>query len=170
MGSRVESAATLGESSRDAFVASVGFAYESSPWVAERAYDRGPFDDLASVIAALRDCVDAAGEEEQLALIRAHPDLAGRAAVAGGLTPASTSEQASAGLDRLDPATHARLTGFTTRYRNRFGFPYVVCVREHTLETIVGNVKERISHDRPTEVRTAIAEIHKIAALRLRDR
>ena len=84
--------------SREAFIAAVGFAYESSPWIAERAYDRGPFDDLDSVIAALRETVDAASEDEQLALIRAHPDLAGRAAVAGELTPASTSEQASAGL------------------------------------------------------------------------
>jgi OHCU decarboxylase len=162
--------AAVSASSREAFVAAVGFAYESSPWVAERAYERRPFDDLAGVIAALRETVEAATEDEQLALICAHPDLAGRAAVAGELTPASTSEQASAGLDRLDPATHARLTGFTARYRRRFGFPYVVCVREHTVESIVANAKSRISHDRPTELRTAIAEIHKIAALRLRDR
>jgi OHCU decarboxylase len=155
---------------REEFVAEYGFAYESSPWIAERAYERGPFDDLGSVIAALRETVEAATEEEQLALICAHPDLAGRAAVAGELTPASTSEQASAGLDRLDPATHTRLTGFTARYRRRFGFPYVVCVREHTLQSIVDDVKGRISHDRSTELRTALAEIHKIAALRLADR
>jgi 2-oxo-4-hydroxy-4-carboxy-5-ureidoimidazoline decarboxylase len=155
---------------REEFVAQYGFAYESSPWVAERAYDLGPFDALENVLRALRETVDTATTEEQLALICAHPDLAGRAAQAGELTPASTSEQASAGLDHLDPATHARLTSLTARYRKRFGFPFVVCVREHTVAGILDNAKGRISHDRPTEVRTAIAEIHKIAALRLLDR
>ncbi len=152
---------------REEFVAAYGFAYESSPWIAAETYDRGPHDD---VVAALRETVDRATPEQRLALIRAHPDLAGRAAVAGELTAASTSEQASAGLDRLDPATHAKLTGLTARYAKRFGFPYVVCVRDHTIESIVADARDRIAHDREAELRRAIAEIHKIAALRLADR
>jgi OHCU decarboxylase len=103
----------------------------------------------------------------RLALIRAHPDLAGRAAIAGDLTPESTREQAAAGLDRLTPAQHERITRLTAAYRERFGFPFVVCARDHTANSIIAAAEERMRSDAATEERTALAEIAKIARGRL---
>jgi OHCU decarboxylase len=160
-----ESLTALNDGSREDFVAAVGFAYESSPWIAERAWVAAPFADRDDLLAALRTVVDQAAPARQLELIRAHPDLATRVT----LTPASTGEQASAGLDRLDPRTHARLTALNERYRERFGFPFVICVREHSVASIVAELERRLHHDRDAERATAIDEIHKIAALRLRD-
>ena len=142
-----------------------GRIYESSPWVAEHAFRAGPFATADELLAAMRAVVDDAGPERQIALIRAHPNLATRAS----MTPASTGEQASAGLDRLDPETHARLTALTARYRERFGFPFVIRVREHTVPSILEQLERRLGNDADAERATAIAEIHKIAALRLRD-
>ncbi len=102
-------------------------------------------------------------------LIRAHPDLAGRAAIAGTLTPESTREQAAAGLDRLTPDQHARILELTAAYRERFGFPFVICAREHTADSIIAAAAQRLAHDPDDEERTALAEIAKIAALRLTD-
>jgi OHCU decarboxylase len=102
-----------------------------------------------------------------VALIRAHPDLAGKAAIAGELTPESTREQAAAGLDRLTPAQFERITGLTAAYRDRFGFPFVVCAREHTADSIIAAAADRVAADADTEERTAVAEIAKIARLRL---
>jgi OHCU decarboxylase len=113
--------------------------------------------------------VDAAPRDARLALIRAHPDLAGQAAIAGALTPESTREQAAAGLDRLTPEQHADVLALTAAYRERFGFPFVVCAREHTADTIIAAARERLDHDPDVEERTALAEIAKIAALRLAD-
>jgi urate oxidase / 2-oxo-4-hydroxy-4-carboxy-5-ureidoimidazoline decarboxylase len=115
------------------------------------------------------DVLERAGKERQLELIRAHPDLAGRAALAGELTPASSDEQASAGLDRLAPETHARLTAATQAYSEKFGFPFVVCVREHTVDGIVAAAEQRLGNGREQEISTALREIAKIAALRLQD-
>ena len=117
---------------RDAFVARFGPVFESSPWVAEAAWERRPFAGAADLHAAMVAAVDEAPLEKQLALIRAHPDLAGKAAIAGTLTAHSRDEQASAGLDRLTPEEHATFTRLNTAYRERFGFPFVICVREHT--------------------------------------
>ena len=119
--------------------------------------------------AAMVQVVERADPERQVELIRAHPDLAGRAALAGELTPASSGEQASAALDRLPPEALDRLTAATEAYRERFGFPFVVCVREHTVESIIDAAERRLGSERDDEVRTALGEIGKIAALRLRD-
>jgi OHCU decarboxylase len=110
-----------------------------------------------------------ADPDARLALIRAHPELAGKAAIAGALTPESTREQAAAGLDRLTPRQHADLLALTAGYRQRFGFPFVVCAREHTADTIIAAARERLAHEPDDEERTALAEIAKIAALRLDD-
>ena len=134
------------ELTREQFVAAYGFAYESSPWVAERAFDGAPFATLDELLAAMRTAVDAAEPERQLELIRGHPDLASRTS----MTPASTGEQASAGLDRLDPQTHARLTSLTAQYRRRFGFPFVICVREHTVASILDQLVRRVGNDPET--------------------
>jgi OHCU decarboxylase len=113
--------------------------------------------------------VDGAPTEARRELIRAHPDLAGKAAVTGTLTPESTREQAAAGLDRLTPEQHARIVELTAAYRERFGFPFVVCAREHTADSIIAAAAQRLTHEPDDEERTALAEIAKIAALRLAD-
>ena len=119
-----------------------------------------------AVRAALAD----ASEEQRLSLVRAHPDLAGRAALAGELTVESTSEQASARLDRLRPDELAEFTRLNDAYRDRFGFPFVVCVREHTIPTILGAFARRLGHSAERELDTALEEVAKIASLRLADR
>ena len=151
---------------RDEFVSRYGGVYEHSPWVAERAFDRhgAITDSLAPALAAI---VDAATDEEKLTLIRAHPDLAGRAAVAGELTRDSTAEQRSAGIERLSKADYARLQALNARYKDRFGFPFVMAVRGSSVQAILRAFDARLRHDRETEFDTAIAEIHKIARLRL---
>ena len=106
---------------------------------------------------------------DRLALIRAHPDLAGKAAIAGALTPESTREQAAAGLDQLTPAQYERITGLTAAYRERFGFPFVVCAREHTADSIIASAARRLEADPDEEEQTALSEIAKIARLRLAD-
>lgn len=144
--------------------------FEHSPWVAADAFDAAaPFLSLDALHAAMVAAVDAAPREQRLALIRAHPELAGRAAIAGDLGPESTREQAAAGLDRLTPEQHAALTSLTAAYRARFGFPFVVCAREHTADSIIAAVRARGGADPDEEERTALAEIAKIARLRLRD-
>ena len=151
---------------REAFVERVGFAFESSPWVAEAAWEERPFGSLQELHAAMVGVVERAPIERQLELIRAHPELAGR----DDLTPESAAEQASAGLDRADGEERGRLERATTAYRERFGFPFVVCVREHGLGGIVANVEERLGRSPEEERQTALREIARIAALRLEDR
>ena len=154
---------------RDAFVARYGPLFEHSPWVAEAAYAHGPFEDSEAVLEALVAAMYAAPRERQLDLIRAHPDLAGRAAIEGTLTPDSRREQSSAGLDRLSPQQYEAFTRTNAAYRERFGFPFVICAREHDRESILAAARQRLQHDAETELRTALAEIAKIARLRLED-
>jgi urate oxidase/2-oxo-4-hydroxy-4-carboxy-5-ureidoimidazoline decarboxylase len=160
----VTSIADLDRLDRDAFVAEVGFAFESSPWVAEAAWEERPFGSLGELHGAMVRAVEQAPEERQLALIRAHPELGG----GDDLTPASAAEQAGAGLDRPGEE-RARLERAVAAYRERFGFPFVICVREHTPASIVASAEERLGHSPDEERATALAEIAKIAALRLED-
>jgi 2-oxo-4-hydroxy-4-carboxy-5-ureidoimidazoline decarboxylase len=153
----------------DAFVAALGDLFEHSPWVARAAYDRRPFASVAELHGALEASVRGAPRERQIDLIRAHPELAGREARAGELTEASTSEQARAGLDRLSADEVRTLDALNREYRERFGFPLVVCVREHTKDSILAWGRARLLHPRDDEVATALGEIAKIAALRLAD-
>src|SRR5215203_1897853 len=154
---------------REAFVAAYGPLFEHSPWVAEDAYERGPYPDREALEAGLAEAMYAAPRERRLALVRAHPDLAGKAAIEGTLTPDSRREQSSAGLDRLTPGEYEAFTRTNTAYRERFGFPFVVCVREHDKASILATAEARLQHDPEQEVRTALDEIAKIARLRLRD-
>jgi urate oxidase / 2-oxo-4-hydroxy-4-carboxy-5-ureidoimidazoline decarboxylase len=160
----IEGAGRLG---RDEFTALFGGVFEASPWIAAAAWERRPFADVAALHAALVAVVDAAPEQERLALIRAHPDLAGRAAIAGELTDASQREQAAAGLDRLTPEQYERIAVLTAAYRERFGFPFVVCAREHGADSIIAAAERRLGSEPAAEQRTALAEIAKIARLRL---
>jgi OHCU decarboxylase len=159
----------VNELTREAFVERFRPLFEHSPWVAEDAYSDHPFADDDELFAALRGAMFAASRERQLALIRAHPDLAGRAAIEGTLTESSIREQASAGLDRLTPDEYTAFTRMNAEYRERFGFPFVVCVREHNKESILRVAAERLEHTRDEEVRVALEEIAKIARLRLED-
>jgi OHCU decarboxylase len=151
------------------FVGKFANLYESSPWVAERAWRERPFGGLRDLHEAFVGAMYEAPEERRMALIRAHPDLAGKAAVAGELTPESTSEQASAGLDSLTPEEYEAFMRMNADYTERFGFPMIVCVREHTKESILQNARDRLGNSREEEVGTALGEIAKIARLRLQD-
>jgi OHCU decarboxylase len=159
----------INELDRSRFVERFGPLFEHSPWVAESAWSDRPFADPDELFEALRAAMYAAPRERQLALIRAHPDLAGKAAIEGTLTRHSRSEQASAGLDRLRPDEYEAFTRTNAAYRERFGFPLVVCVREHTKESILRTAAERLAHSPDEEVRVALGEIAKIARLRLDD-
>ncbi|MGI8779247.1 MAG: 2-oxo-4-hydroxy-4-carboxy-5-ureidoimidazoline decarboxylase [Solirubrobacteraceae bacterium] len=160
---------TVDRLDRDAFVARFGGAFEASPWIAEAAWAARPFGSVDALHAAMVRSVESAPPEARAALIRAHPDLAGKAAVAGELTAESEREQAAAGLDRLTPEQYARLTGLTAAYHDRFGFPFVVCAREHTADSIIAAATRRVDADPSQEERTAVSEIAKIARLRLAD-
>lgn len=154
---------------RSAFVARLGSLFEGSPWIVDEAWPAQPFADLEQLHAALCDRMYAAPIERQIALIRAHPDLVGRAALAGTLTPESTREQASAGLDRLTPDEIAQFMRLNRSYQERFGFPFVICARENKKESILAGFHTRLQHERDEEIATALREIAKIAWLRLHD-
>jgi OHCU decarboxylase len=152
---------------REAFVATYGPLFEHSPWVAEAAYDNGPYADRRALEAGLAAAVFSASKERQVALVQAHPDLAGKAAVEGTLTPDSRSEQASAGLDRLSPEEFAAFTRANAAYHERFDLPFVICVRDHDKASILQAAEARLSNDYETELRTALGEIARIAHHRL---
>ena len=138
--------------------------FEHSPWVEERADAQPSSGDRHADLMAV---VDAASDEEKLALIRAHPELAGRAVLDGSLTEASAAEQASAGLDRLLPREFVRFQFLNSAYRERFGFPFIICVRLTDKAGILAAMEARLANDREAEVAAAIAEIGKIVKLRL---
>ncbi len=154
---------------RAGFVAAIGAVFEHSPWIAERAWDRRPFDDLDALMAAMLAVVEAATGDEKLALIRAHPDLAGKAARAGALTERSTAEQAGAGLDRLSDEEFQRFHRLNDAYKTRFGFPFVIAVRGHTKETILAAFATRLGNTPAAETVEALRNIGLIARFRLED-
>ena len=150
------------------FIARYGSIYEHSPWVAEQVSTMGGDIEDSSVLAALMaDCVDNAAVEQQLELIRAHPDLAGKAQVAGELTQASTLEQASAGLEQCSPQEFTRFQELNDAYWEKFGFPFVMAVRGQDRVAILEAFAQRLGNDCDLEFETALIEIHKIARLRL---
>lgn len=145
----------------------VGHVAEGSPWVAKAVWELGPFPDRRALADAFGAVVRAAPRERQLALIRAHPDLAGRAALAGELTSESAGEQASAGLERLTPGDLARVTRLNADYRERFGMPFVICVRGRTVADVLSAWERRLAGDADPEPATAIGGIAAIIALRV---
>jgi OHCU decarboxylase len=153
----------------DAFVAALGGLFEHSPWVARDACAARPFESVSDLQRALGAAMRGAPRARQVELIRAHPELAGREARAGELTAESASEQARAGLHRLSAEEVRTLSELNRAYRERFGFPLVVCVREHTKDSILAWGRERLAHSSDEEVATALGEIEKIAGLRLAD-
>jgi 2-oxo-4-hydroxy-4-carboxy-5-ureidoimidazoline decarboxylase len=157
---------------RAGFIALQGRVYEHSPWIAAALWGAGLLPEHDEIEALHRDLaaiVEAAPRERQLALLIAHPDLAGRLAVRGELTAESSSEQAGAGLDKCSPEEFRRFTELNDAYKAKFGFPFILAVKGKARSEILHNFEHRIHNSPETEFRTALNEVHKIALLRLRD-
>ena len=161
--------AQLNDLARAEFVATLGHLFEHSPWVADETWPRRPFRDAAHLHAELCATMRSAPVERQLALIRAHPDLAGRLALAGKLTAESTREQASAGLNQMRAGELERFQALNTAYRERFGFPFIICARLNARDAILAAMQARSANSPADEYAAALAEIEKIAWLRLTD-
>jgi allantoate deiminase len=154
---------------REAFVAAVGHCFEHSPWIAERGAGGRPFASLSDLHEKLIGVVRGATPEEQLGLIRAHPDLVGRLAREGRLTRESSAEQSAAGLTALSTEEVDAFERHNAAYREKFGFPFVICARENRKEAILAAFPRRLKNSREQEIATALDEIYKIARLRLAD-
>lgn len=152
------------------FVEAIGFVFENTPWIAAATWAQRPFADRAQLHQSLCATMYAASAEQQVALIQAHPDLVGRAALAGALGPESTGEQAAAGLNQLTPEEIAEFTRLNAAYRARFGFPFVICARENKKAGILAGFAARLPNSREAEIAAALSEIAKIVWLRLCDR
>jgi 2-oxo-4-hydroxy-4-carboxy-5-ureidoimidazoline decarboxylase len=155
----------LNRCARERFVQVLGGVFEHSPWVAEAVADARPFPSHGELHRAMCDAVRQAGEEAQLALIRAHPDLVGRAV----LTEVSAREQHGAGLSQLSPDEVARFDRYNAEYKERFGFPFVICARRNKKEAMLRAFPERLAHTREAEMATALDQIFQIASFRLDD-
>jgi 2-oxo-4-hydroxy-4-carboxy-5-ureidoimidazoline decarboxylase len=159
--------AELNDCSRQDFVAALANIFEYSPWIAEQAASQRPFAGVIPLFAAMKSAVDRATPKLRLALIKAHPDLANKTQRAAGLTAESSAEQNSVGLDRLSDAEYDAFERVNNAYRAKFGFPYIVCVRRHTKDSILRDFERRLPNDAATETQVSIEEICRIAALRL---
>lgn len=157
------------------FVSLFGSVYEHSPWVAKQVWrqkaehPKDYFDDIEKVQIAMKEVVDQSTDEQKLMLLRAHPDLAGKAALAGTMTNESKSEQAGAGLDQCSDEELARFLQLNDEYRSKFGFPFIMAVKGATKDQILTGFEERTPNDWQTEFDRALSEVHKIAGFRLAD-
>ncbi len=155
-------------SMRDGFVTRFGGVYEHSPWVAEAIFDDGNIaDDATQLAKAMAAVVDRAAYERQLELLRAHPDLAGRLALQGELTQASTDEQKSAGLDQCTREELERFQSLNKDYTDKFEFPFIFAVSGKNIVQILENFETRLGNSPQQEFATALGEVHKIARIRL---
>jgi 2-oxo-4-hydroxy-4-carboxy-5-ureidoimidazoline decarboxylase len=157
----------LNACSKDDFVAALANIFEHSPWIAGQAASGRPFAGVKQLFATMKAAVDRAPPELRLALIKAHPDLANKTQRAAGLTVESSAEQDSVGLDRLSDAEYQAFERVNNAYRTKFGFPYIVCVRRHTKDSILRDFERRLPNDAGVETQKSIDEISRIAALRL---
>jgi len=157
----------LNAMSRDEFIATLSSIFEHAPWVAEGAASGRPFATVADLHRAMLDAVEAASAETQTQFLRGHPDLAGKAAREGALTADSTAEQAGAGLDRLSEQQYARFHRLNTEYTERFGIPFIVCVRRHTRGSILRQFEARLTNNAASERAAALREVGLITRLRL---
>jgi 2-oxo-4-hydroxy-4-carboxy-5-ureidoimidazoline decarboxylase len=157
--------ADLNAGDRAAFISALGWIFEESPWVAERAWPRRPFASLDALHVAMRQVVADASQAEQLALLRAHPDLGTRARI----SDASTGEQRGAGLDRLTPDEFARLQRLNGEYRGQFGFPFLFAVKGSTKHDVLAALESRVTRTRDEEFADALQQVYKIARFRLED-
>jgi len=161
--------ADLNQVSKEEFVRIIGPVFEHSPWIAETTWARRTFASLEALHHSLCKTVEQAGRNQQLNLIRAHPDLVGRAALQGTLTRASAGEQASAGLDDLSAEETVLFQKQNAAYQDRFGFPFVICARLNKKTAILAGFERRLNNSPEQEIKTALEEIFKIADLRLQD-
>ena len=168
--SEAPSVRQLSSMAQEQFVSALDGVYEHSPWVAEAAWHKRPFSDLDHVHRALAEAVREAGRDKQLALIQAHPELAGKAAIRGELTPESTREQSGVGLERCSPEEFQRLTELNREYGAKFGFPFIIAVRGHTRDSIIASLAERLRHAPSEEFDEALRQIDTIALFRLQGR
>jgi OHCU decarboxylase len=150
---------------REPFVGALGWIFEASPWVAERAWIHRPFPSLDALHAAMVESVERAAPGEQLTLLRAHPDLGARARI----SRASQAEQSGAGLDQLTPDEFDRLTGLNAAYRARFEFPFLYAVKGSTKHDILRALDQRLGQSRETEYAEALQQVYRIARFRLED-
>ena len=155
---------------RAAFVDAFGDIAEESPWVAENAAAQAPFASRAALIRAFCAALEGAEDEDRLAVVCAHPDLAGKLAAAGQLTADSTQEQASAGLDRLTDAERTEFTALNESYKARFGFPFILAVKGATKAQILDSFRDRLPRARTEEFSEAIRQVCRIMTFRLEDR
>jgi OHCU decarboxylase len=161
----VRSIGDLNDCSGEEFVATIGSVFEHSPWVAREAVKRRPFASRDDLHQAMCDVVGHAKVDQQVALIRAHPDLVGRAL----LTAESSREQAAAGLMELTPDVRGQFDRYNAAYQERFGFPFVICARQNKKDAILTAFPLRLKNSREAEVAAALEQIYQIAALRLAD-
>ena len=154
---------------RAAFLAAFGEVFEHSPWVAELAWETGPFGSREALHDAMVRACKGAARERRLALLRAHPDLAGKAAVRGELTDSSRSEQAGAGLDDCTPEELARFQRLNQAYKAKFGFPFILAVKGYDRAGILAAFAARLDNDADTELDRALDQIAKITLYRLSD-
>lgn len=153
--------------SRAAFVEKFGGIFEKSPWVAEKAWDARPFSSVDDLHTKMVTVVKYANIDQQLSLLRAHPDLAGKEAQADAMTASSVAEQASAGLNALNKGEMDRLSSYNAEYKKKFGFPFMIAVRNHTKEGIFALFKQRLSNDTVTEFGNDLQQVYNITRLRL---
>jgi 2-oxo-4-hydroxy-4-carboxy-5-ureidoimidazoline decarboxylase len=158
---------TINAMDRAAFVAKFGGIFEKSPWVAETAWDKKPFASLDDMHAAMVAVAKYAPLPKQLALLQAHPDLAGKEAQAGAMTASSVSEQASAGLNALSKAEMTRISDLNAAYKQKFGFPFIIAVRMHSKEGIFFDFNQRLKNDTQTEYANDLQNVYAITRLRL---
>ena len=151
----------------DAFVERFGGVYEHSPWVAEQTFDAAENVAMDARAQIFERCVESADYDTKMRLIRAHPDLAGKAQLAGELTADSTTEQTSAGLDQCTPEEYEQFQALNGRYKEKFGFPFVMAVRNSSRREILNAFERRLQSDYDDEFEATLIEIHKIARLRL---
>jgi OHCU decarboxylase len=150
-----------------AFVTALVGVFEHSPWIVERTYASRPFASIDALHRALVDTLMRATDDEQLALLRAHPELAGKAAIAGAMTAESVDEQASAGLAACTPAEFARINQLNRRYNARFGFPFILAVRGLDRRQILDEFARRVDRERHVEFAECLAQVARISRLRL---
>ena len=157
--------AELNARDRDGFVETLGWIFEDSPWVADRTWARRPFASLDALHQVMIDVVQQASEPEQLALLRAHPDLGTRVRI----SDASTGEQRGAGLDRLDANEYEQLRRLNDEYRRRFGFPFLFAVKGSTKEDVLDALEARVRRAKDEELAEALRQVYRIARFRLED-
>ena len=155
---------------KDQFVSTLADIYEHSPWVAEQSFDTGILEEhdiIENLAALMAKTMLAASSDKQLELIKAHPDLAGRAAMRGELTESSTNEQAGAGLDQCSPEEMEKFTNYNDQYKAKFGFPFIIAVTGLNRHIILEAFETRLKNNHDEEFQTALAQINRIAKIRL---